>query len=116
MQQQLALICCRLSTSILTFNYVPRLESPAESNNNCTRVSHDAVAAASSQKAERKFQKERKKEKDTTYRQTKALCKITSLIAAASSRGPTFFPFFAVMIVKLIMLAVFLFPLYVYAF
>jgi hypothetical protein len=55
-------------------------ESPAESNNNCTRVSHDAVAAASSQKAERKFQKERKKErKDTTYLETKALCKIASL-------------------------------------
>jgi hypothetical protein len=75
------------------------------------------LPAASSQKPERKFQKERKKEKDTTYRQTKALCKIASLIAAAaSSRGPTFFTFFAVMIVKLIMLAVFLFPLYVYAF
>ncbi len=55
----LALICCCLSTSILTFNYIPRLESPAKPNNNCTKVSHDAVAAASSQKAERKFQKER---------------------------------------------------------
>ncbi len=64
MQQQLALICCCLTTSILTFNYVPRLESPAEPKNNCTQVSHDAVAAASSQKAERKFQKERKKEKE----------------------------------------------------
>ncbi len=62
MQQQLALICCCLSTSILT-NYVPRLESPAEPNNNCTQASHDAVAATSSQKAERKFQKETKKEK-----------------------------------------------------
>ncbi len=93
-QQQLPLICCCLSTSILAFNHVPRLESPAESNNNCTRVSHDAVAAARSQKAERKFQKERKKEKDTTDRQTKALCKIASLIAAAaSSRGPTFLSF-----------------------